>query len=106
MADSRLGLAPNMVARPNNLGSGVFVRPKVFRFGTHLPDPNKQRIIVHFSCQKREKKEKKHKQLIIDGNPTMICLHTPHHMKEDTSTHLSRRRMARFSHQEESHAPL
>jgi hypothetical protein len=36
--------------------------------------------IVHFSYQKREKKEK-HKQSSIGGNPTMICLHAPLHIE-------------------------
>jgi hypothetical protein len=63
---------------------------------------NKQRIIVHFSCQEREKK---HKQSITSDNSTMICLHAPHHVKESMSTHLSRQHMARFGFRQASHAP-
>jgi hypothetical protein len=34
---------------------------------------------MHFSCQEREKKEKK---LITRGNPTIISLHVPQHVEE------------------------
>jgi hypothetical protein len=37
-----------------------------------------------------EKKKKKHKQSIIDGNPTIICLHESHHVEEETVAHLVR----------------
>jgi hypothetical protein len=57
---------------------------------------NKQITIVHFSCH--ERKEKKHKQLIINDNPTIISLHVPYHMEESMSAYLSRECMARFNY--------
>jgi hypothetical protein len=65
---------------------------------------NKERTIVHFSCQDR-KERKKLKQSITDNNPTMICLHVLLHMKEGMTAHLVIRQMGRFGHQEMSHAP-
>jgi hypothetical protein len=59
-----LGL--DIVTRPKDLGSDVVARPK--------QTINKQRIIVHFNCQEREKK-RKHKQSITNGNPTMMCIY-------------------------------
>jgi hypothetical protein len=50
-----------------------------------------------------ERKKKKHKQSITEDNPTIICLHLPHHMKEDTASHPVRRRMARFGHRKASY---
>jgi len=64
-----------------------------------------KRIIVHFSCQEREKKEKKHKQSITNNNPTIICLHASHHVKECMVANLIRRWIARFFHRKASNAP-
>ena len=67
------GLTPNMVIRPKDLRSCMVPRLKQLESGMCLPYPrclglttlarpkqttNKQMIIVHFSCQKIEKKEK------------------------------------------------
>jgi hypothetical protein len=30
---------------------------------------------------------KQKEQSIADGNPTIICLHAPHHVEEDTVAH-------------------
>jgi hypothetical protein len=38
----------------------------------------------------KEKRKKKLKQLITDGNPTIIFLYAPHHVKEGTTAHLVR----------------
>jgi hypothetical protein len=46
----------------------------------------------------RKKRNKKHKKSIIGGNPIIICLHAPHHVKKDKVAHPVRRRMARFGH--------
>jgi hypothetical protein len=46
----------------------------------------------------RKKRKKKHKKLIIGGNPIIICLHAPHHVKKGKVAHPVRRRMARFGH--------
>jgi len=60
---------------------------------------NNKRKIMHFSCQER-KERKKCKQSIIDGNPTMICIHTPHCVEEGTVAYPVRWRMTRFDHRE------
>jgi hypothetical protein len=39
---------------------------------------NKERTIIHFSCQEREKKEKKLKQSIIGSNHDMSTRNTPY----------------------------
>jgi hypothetical protein len=39
---------------------------------------------MHFSCQEKEKKEKQKKKSITSGNPTIISIHAPHHVKKDT----------------------
>jgi hypothetical protein len=51
------------------------------------------------------KERKKRKQSITSGNPTIICLHTPHHVKKGTIVHPIRRQMARFDHRKASYAP-
>jgi hypothetical protein len=38
---------------------------------------------MHFSCQEKEKKEKQ-KKSITSGNPTIISIHAPHHVKKGT----------------------
>jgi len=65
---------------------------------------NKQKGQLCTLVLRREKRKKKHKQSIISGNPTIICLHALHHVEEGTTTHLVRRRMTRFGHQKASHA--
>jgi hypothetical protein len=60
---------------------------------------------MYFSGQEREKKEK-HINRSLRDNPTMICLHAPHHVEEDTSVHLVIWRMTRFGHREASNASL
>jgi hypothetical protein len=47
----------------------------------------------------KEKRKKKLKQSITDGNPTIIFLYAPRHVKEGTTAHLVRWQMARFGHQ-------
>jgi len=69
-ASLHLGLTPNMAARPKQI----------------IKDKEQLCTLI----VGREKRKKKCKQSIISGNPTMICLHTPHHVREDTSSHLSR----------------
>jgi len=41
---------------------------------------------MHFSCREKKKKHKQLLQLLVGGNPTIICLHAPHYMKEDTTS--------------------
>jgi hypothetical protein len=48
---------------------------------------------------RRKKRKKKHNQLITNGNPTIICLHAPHHVEEGTTAYSVRQQMARFGHQ-------
>jgi len=36
----------------------------------------KERTMMHFSCHEREKRKKKHKQLITSSNPTMMSIYT------------------------------
>ena len=71
-----------------SLVSGSHVKPKQ-TVNKQKQTVNKQRIIMHLVV-KREKRKKKHKQLITSDNSSMICIHTLHHVKEGTSTHLSR----------------
>jgi len=82
-ASSHLGVTPNMAARPKQI----------------IKDKEQLCTLI----VGREKRKKKCKQSIISGNPTMICLHTPHHVREDTSSHLSRWWMTKFGHQKASH---
>jgi hypothetical protein len=46
----------------------------------------------------REKRKKKRKQSITDGNPTIIYLHASHQMKEATAAHPVRQWITRFDH--------
>jgi hypothetical protein len=66
---------------------------------------NKQRGQLCTLVVRREKRNKKHKQSIIDDNPTIIYLHAPHHVKEGTTVHPVKRRMTRFSYREASYTP-
>jgi len=101
--------------RPNWLRSGNHTKPKRHEFDNHaipktcvglqfIPDPrcvgmtnmsdltnNKQRERLCTLVVKREKRKKKCKQSITDSNSTIICLHVPHHVKEDMTVHLVRR---------------
>ena len=72
---------------------------------TEIEKQQIKKIIVHFSGQEREKKERKKKKLIIGDNLTIISLHAPHHVEESTPAHLGRRQIARFDHRAASHAP-
>jgi hypothetical protein len=66
---------------------------------------NKQRGQLCTLVVKKKKRKKKHKQSIINGNPTIICIHAPHHVEEGTTANLVRRWMTRFGHQEASYVP-
>jgi hypothetical protein len=59
---------------------------------------NKQRGQLCTLVVMRKKRKKKHKKSITNGNPIIICLHAPHHVKKDTVAHPVRQRMARFGH--------
>jgi len=64
-----------------------------------MPDLSKQqtkREQLRTLVVRREKRKKKHKQSITGGNPTMICLHTPHHVEKGTTAYLVIRRIVRF----------
>jgi hypothetical protein len=79
----------------------------VLRYDKHDNSTNnRQRGQLCILVVRREKIKKKHKQLIIGGNPNIIYLHAQHHMEGDMTAHLVRHRMARFGHQKSSHAPL
>jgi hypothetical protein len=54
----------------------------------------------------REKGKKKYKQLIIDSNPTIICLQVSYHREEGMVAYPVRRWMDRFINQEAPHASL
>jgi hypothetical protein len=48
---------------------------------------NKQRGQLCTLVVRREKRKKKHKQLITAGNPIIICLHVSHHVEEGKIAH-------------------
>jgi hypothetical protein len=56
---------------------------------TEIKKQQIKRTIMHFSCR-REKRKKKQKKSIISGNPTIISIHTPHHVEDDTVAHSGR----------------
>jgi len=66
---------------------------------------NKQReqLCILVVKREREREKKKRKQLIIARNPTLICLHVPHHVEEGTTVFLVRWQMTRFGYRETSH---
>jgi hypothetical protein len=47
---------------------------------------------------RREKRKKKHKQSITNGNSTIICVHALHHVEEGTTAHPVKRLITRFGH--------
>jgi hypothetical protein len=48
---------------------------------------NKQRGQLYTLIVRKEKRKKKHKQLIIDGNSIIICLQVPYHVEEGMTVH-------------------
>jgi hypothetical protein len=54
---------------------------------------------------RKEKRIKKLKQSITNGNPTMLCHHAPLHVEEGMVAHPVIRHMDRFDHREVSLAP-
>jgi hypothetical protein len=54
----------------------------------------------------REKGKKKYKQLIIDSNPTIICLQVSYHREEGMVAYLVRRWMDRFINKKAPHTSL
>ena len=82
-----------------------YKRNKKFKeWGLKLKN-NKQRGQLYILTVGREKRKKKQKQSNTGGNSTIINLHAPHHVEENTTVHLRRRWMARFSHRVVSHVP-
>ena len=67
---------------------------------------NKQRGQLCILVVRKDKRKKKHKQSINDDNLTIIGLHTPHHVEEETTAHLVRRWMTRFNHWKALYAPF
>lgn len=64
---------------------------------------NKQRGQLYTLTVKREKRKKKQKQSITDGNSTTISLCVSPHIEKDTTVFLERSRIARISYQVVSH---
>jgi len=99
-----LGLAgSDNNAKPKSVGFGDHVRSKLLGSGKWPLYPSKQQINkgqLNTLIVRREKRKKKQKQLITDGNLTIINLHALHHLEESTPTHLSRLWMTRFDHRE------
>jgi hypothetical protein len=71
---------------PRALGLATMLDPRYLSMTN-----NKQRGQLCTLVLRREKRKKKHKQSIISGNPTIICLHALHHAEEGTTAHLVRR---------------
>jgi hypothetical protein len=80
--------------------SGNHARSKVFGHGKpcETQTNNKQRGQLCTLVVEKEKIKKKHKQSITDGNPIIICLHVPHHMKKGATANPIRRRMTKIGH--------
>jgi hypothetical protein len=73
-----------------------------------MQDPSKQQTNREQLCTivvRREKRNKKRKQLITRGNSIMTCLHAPHHVEEGMFAHLMIQRRAIFGHRKVSRAP-
>jgi len=90
----------------SSLSLAVMPDPKHVKM-TNMPDliNNKQRGQLCTLVIKRKKRKKECNQLITNNNPTIICLHTPHHVQEDMTAHPVKQRMTRFGHQETSYSP-
>jgi len=68
-----VGLALGLAAMPDPRCLGVKVM--------HDLTNNRQIEQLYTLVARREKRKKKRKQLITDGNPIIICLHAPHYVK-------------------------